>query len=100
MGKRTLFPAWRDERVLRISCREEPDAGVTVKLEGQVRGGPWLEELRQVCERLLAAERAITLDLTDVSFIDLHGVALCHDLRDHKVAFIYGSLFVEERLKG
>jgi hypothetical protein len=54
--------------------------------EGQVRG-PWLDELRQSCEQWLAKGSALHLDLSDVSFIDMDGVALCRRLRDRTVHF-------------
>jgi ABC-type transporter Mla MlaB component len=61
--------------MLRISRVESPAETVTLRLEGQVRG-PWVEELCQACEQLLARGSSLVLDLTDVSFIDLDGVAL------------------------
>jgi anti-anti-sigma regulatory factor len=85
--------------VLRISLVEAPDEAVTVRLEGRV-SGPWVEELRRWCEQWLATRGGLTLDLTDVSFIDLDGVALCRGLRDRQVAFLHCSPFVAEQLKG
>jgi anti-anti-sigma regulatory factor len=85
--------------VLRISLVEEPDEAVTLRLEGQVRG-PWVEALRKSCESLLARGNGLILDLTEVSFIDLDGVALCRCLRDRKVSFLHCSPFVAEQLKG
>jgi anti-anti-sigma regulatory factor len=85
--------------MLRISCVESSDAAVTIRLEGQVRG-PWVEELRRACEPLLARGSDLILDLTEVSFIDLAGVALCRCLRDRKVAFLHCSPFVAEQLRG
>ena len=85
--------------MLRISRVESPDAVVTIRLEGQVRG-PWVEELRRACEPLLARGSSLVLDLTEVSFIDLDGVALCRRLRNRKVAFLHCSPFVAEQLKG
>jgi len=85
--------------MLRISRVESPHEAVTIRLEGQVRG-PWVEELRRACEQLLARGSGLILDLTEVSFIDLDGVALCRCLRDRKVAFLHCSPFVAEQLKG
>ena len=85
--------------MLRISLVEALDQAVTLRLEGQVRG-PWVEELRQVCEQLLARGNAPLLDLTDVSFIDVDGVALCRRLRARKVGILHCSPFVAEQLKG
>lgn len=84
--------------MLRISRIQLPDEAVTIRLEGRVQG-PWVEELRRACEPLLAAGRGLILDLTDVSFIDMDGVALCRSLRARKVAFLHCSPFVTEQLK-
>ena len=85
--------------MLRISLLEALDQIVTLRLEGQVRG-PWVEELRQACEQLLARGRALLLDLSDVSFIDMDGVALCRRLRARNVGIVHCSPFVAEQLKG
>jgi hypothetical protein len=85
--------------VLRISQVASPDATVTLRLEGQVRG-PWVEELRSVCDQVLATESALSLDLTEVSFLDRQGVALCRRLRARHVALLHYSHFVAEQLKG
>lgn len=85
--------------MLKIS-RLDPSPGVvTLQLEGRVQG-PWVEELRRACAQVLATQHRLILDLAEVSFIDLQGVALCHHLRDHNVLFLHGSLFVTEQLKG
>jgi ABC-type transporter Mla MlaB component len=84
--------------VLRISLLEALDRVVTIRLEGQVRG-PWVDELRRSCERWLAMGSDLRLDLSDVSFIDTDGVALCHHLRDRKVGILHCSPFVAEQLK-
>ena len=88
-----------DQPVLRISQVALPDATVTIRLEGQVRG-PWGEALRSVCDQVLATGGALRLDLTDVSFLDRQGVALCRRLRERNVALLHYSPFVAEQLKG
>jgi ABC-type transporter Mla MlaB component len=84
--------------VLRISRVTSPDATVTLRLAGQVRG-PWVEELRRVCDQVLATAHALSLDLTEVSFLDRQGVALCHCLRARNVGLLHSSPFVAEQLK-
>jgi anti-anti-sigma regulatory factor len=59
-----------------------------------------VEELRQSCEQLLAKGRRLLLDLTEVSFVDTDGVALCRCLRDRNVTILCCSPFVAELLKG
>jgi hypothetical protein len=85
--------------VLRISRVESLNEAVTLRLEGQVRG-LWVEELRRACELLLARDSGLILDLTEVSFLDLDGVALCRRLRERNVAFLHCSPFVAEQLRG
>ena len=89
----------RDHTVLRISLVEVPDEAVILRLAGRV-SGPWVEELRRWCEQVLASGNGLSLDLADVLFMDLDGVALCRSLRDRKVAFLHCSPFVAEQLKG
>ena len=85
--------------MLKISIIEALDKSVTIRLEGQVRG-LWVEELRRSCEQLLARGSSLRLDLNDVSFVDIHGVALCRTLRERNVAILRCSPFVAEQLKG
>ena len=85
--------------MLKISLTETLDEAVTIRLEGQVRG-PWVEELRRSCEPLLAKGRRLLLDLTEVSFVDTDGVALCRCLKDRDVTILRCSPFVAEQLKG
>jgi ABC-type transporter Mla MlaB component len=85
--------------VLRISLVEAMNQALTLRLEGQVRG-PWVEELCRACDQLLARESALFLDLSDVSFIDTDGVALCRRLRERNVEILHCSPFVAEQLKG
>ena len=83
-------------RIVRVASSNE---AVSLRLEGQVRG-PWVEELRRSCAQALATGRGLILDMTDVSFLDLDGVALCRSLSDHHVALLHCSPFVGEQLKG
>ena len=85
--------------MLRIVPIAPPDEAVSLRLEGQVRG-PWVEELRRACVQVLATRRELILDMTDVSFMDLDGVALFRSLSDHNVTLLHCSLFVGEQLKG
>jgi anti-anti-sigma regulatory factor len=84
--------------MLKISGGASPSGKVTLRLEGQV-SGPWVDELRRSCEQALATGNRLILDLTDVSFIDRDGVALCSRLQRHQVTFLHCSPFVTEQLK-
>jgi hypothetical protein len=96
----TYYPKQtRDHTVLKISITEALDQAVTIRLEGQVRG-LWVDELRRSCEPLLARGGGLRLDLNEVSFVDISGVALGRSLRDRNVAILHYSPFVAEQLKG
>jgi len=84
--------------MLKISPAGTVNHSVTLKLEGRVVG-PWVGELRQVCETLLTERRGLKLDLTDVSFADADGVAALSSLKSRGVTFANCSTFVEEQLK-
>ena len=85
--------------MLKIAHLKETPGHQTLRLEGQVIG-PWVEELRRSCERILEAGGTVTIDLTDVSFLDREGVALVRALTDRKVALLNSSPFITEQLKG
>ena len=84
--------------MLKISQAGKTDHSVTLKLEGRVVG-PWVGELRQVCEALLTEERALKLDLADVTFADNDGVAALSSFKSRGVRFRNCSPFLEEQLK-
>jgi anti-anti-sigma regulatory factor len=84
--------------MLKISGGTSPNGKVTLRLEGQV-SGPWVEELRRSCERILATGGGLILDLAEVSFVDRDGVALCGRLQSRHVTFLHCSPFVTEQLK-
>jgi ABC-type transporter Mla MlaB component len=84
--------------MLKISQAGTPNRSVTLKLEGRVVG-PWVAELHQVCDTLLAENRALRLDLTDVTFADAGGVAVLSGLKLRGVTVTNCSPFVAEQLK-
>jgi len=84
--------------MLKISQAGKANHSLTLKLEGRVVG-PWVGELRQVCETLLTEGRPLKLDLADVTFADAGGVAVLSSFKSRGVAFSNCSPFVEEQLK-
>ena len=84
--------------MLKISQAEKANHSVTLKLEGRVVG-PWVVELRQVCETLLTEGQPLKLDLIDVTFVDANGVAVLSNLKSRGVTFANCSPFVDEQLK-
>ena len=84
--------------MLKISQTGTPNHSVTLKLEGRVVG-PWVEELRRICEPLLAGDRALKLDLAEVSYVDAEGVAVLSSLKQRGVKLVNMTPFVAEELK-
>jgi ABC-type transporter Mla MlaB component len=85
--------------MLKISQAGKASRAVILKLEGQVVG-PWVEELRQVCDTLLTKGRKLKLDLADVSFADTSGVLALARFKSRGVSLTNCSPFVKEQLKG
>jgi hypothetical protein len=83
--------------VLKIVTVEREASQAVLQLEGQVIG-PWIDELRHTCDRLLAS-RTLTLDLAHVSFVERRGVELLRGLRARGVPLLHCSPFVAEQLK-
>lgn len=84
--------------MLKISQASKANQSVTLKLEGRVVG-PWVGELRQVCETILSEGRALKLDLSDVTFADVDGVAVLTGFKTRGVTLKNCSPFVEEQLR-
>lgn len=85
--------------MLRIHIHNAGNGSTMLVLEGRVIG-PWVEELRRSCERILAQQAGFVLDLSDVSFVGPEGVELFRTLRDRQVVLRNCSPFVGEQLKG
>ncbi len=84
--------------MLRISITKLADGAAVLSLEGLVRGR-FAEELRKTCEPILAEGSHVTLDLSQVTFIDAQGVAVLRELEKSNVVFSNPSSFVSEVLK-
>ncbi len=85
-------------RMLKIVPAKGTTGISIVRLEGRVIV-PWVEELRQSCEPVLAGGAPLALDLSDVSFVDRDGVELLRSLKKRQVALLNCSGFVAELLK-
>lgn len=84
--------------MLKISEAKKADRILTLKLEGRVVG-PWVDELRQLCEPLLVDETSLTLDLGEVSFADEPGVTLLAYLGRRGANLTKPSPFLAAQLK-
>lgn len=84
--------------MLKIVSLGQGHGTATLVLEGQLIG-PWVEELRRVCEEALGGAGSLTLDLGGVTFIDRDGVALVRSLAGRHAEITNSSLFVAEQLR-
>ena len=84
--------------MLKISQVGKANHSVTLRLEGCLVG-PWVAELRQSCEPFLREGRLLKLQLADVEFSDLDGVALLVELRSQGVSLCDSPPFVSEQLR-
>ena len=92
-------PAWtlRAAGVLRITHHRRRD-GEVLQVEGRLIG-PWVDELRQVAEGLLAEGHKLSLDLDEVRFAEAEGAALIRELTAKGCEVTRRSSFVEELLR-
>jgi hypothetical protein len=68
--------------MLKITIQHDPDL-VTMKLEGRVMG-PWVDEVSRSWHSLepLLGSKELSLDLRGVSFVDVDGRQLLHEIYD------------------
>ena len=83
--------------MLRISVTSDSDVSIHFQLEGKLIG-PWVEELRQLSNTALLANKAVTLDLKKLWFTDLPGAGLLRDLHQRQVSQINCSQFITQQL--
>jgi anti-anti-sigma regulatory factor len=84
--------------MLKISQAVTAGHLVTLKLEGRVVG-PWVGELKQLCELLLSEGNGLKLDLADVSYVDADGVTTLTGFKQRGVALNNCSPFVDQQIK-
>ena len=73
--------------MLRITTIDEVGQIVRLKVEGRLVGA-WVTELNHACAVVLARQKSIDLDLSDVNFIDRQGIALLKRLAGERVHII------------
>jgi len=77
--------------VLKITRLSHEGQGLTLKLEGEIRG-PWLDTVREACATRGSGPRR--LDLAAVTYVDAAGVQLLRDLVAEGVEIAACSSFV------
>jgi ABC-type transporter Mla MlaB component len=86
--------------MLRITAEDaEPDGDRTLKLAGHLAGA-WVGELRREADTCLAEAREVTLDLSEVDYVDARGADLLRHLVGRRVKVRGCSSFVAELLEG
>ena len=84
--------------MLKISQPAGPRPSITLQLEGRVVG-PWVVELRRICESFLAGDQELELDLARVSYVDAEGVDTLNSFKSRGVTLNNCSPFVEEQIR-
>jgi ABC-type transporter Mla MlaB component len=84
--------------MLRISRNNSSEKNVTLLLEGRILNHS-IEQLKRMCEDILAHGHQLTLDLSGVSFVSRKGVSVLHDFERRRVALANCSVFVAEQFR-
>lgn len=85
--------------MLRISQFDSAGQPRVLRLEGQITG-PWVDEVKCLCDVLLREGKSVVLDFSQVSFLDPQAISLVRVLTNRQVRIQNCSPFVAEQLKG
>lgn len=80
--------------MLRITQVSEDSDSVCLKVEGRVIGD-WVSELDRACGSCLSQRRQITLDVSDVTYIDRRGVETLKRILGERVRLTGANLLVQ-----
>jgi ABC-type transporter Mla MlaB component len=83
--------------MLRITETDVTVDGTKLRLDGKLVG-PWVREMRLVCDPILAKGQQIQIDCSGVSSLDSDGIALLQRLQGEGVTLVNCSLFIKLRL--
>jgi hypothetical protein len=84
--------------MMRITVVESSPERVRLRVEGRVTG-LWVDELRKACALQALEDRIqLTLDLTDLSFVDAEGIELLRELRNDGVILSRPASWVAQQL--
>jgi ABC-type transporter Mla MlaB component len=84
--------------MLRISNLGSEEKVMRLRLDGRL-SGPWVEELRRMCEAALKEEQTLIVDCEGLFFADAEGAALMRTLRDQGAALVNCSAFLKLQLE-
>jgi anti-anti-sigma factor len=83
--------------MLRLTRTSIANSEVVLKAEGQIVA-EWVALLESECRELLATERHVALDLSDVSYLDSQAVRMLRELTRGSLALVNCPPLVEELL--
>lgn len=83
--------------MLRITQVSEDSDQVCLKVEGRVIGD-WVSELDRTCGSCLSQSREVTLDMSDVTYIDRQGVETLKRILGEKVRLTGTTLLIQALL--
>ena len=78
--------------MLRITATQHSNTA-TLQLEGRITG-KWIHELRRECEKSLARQSGVILDLLGVTFVDDEGITVLKALREDGIELRAYSQFL------
>ena len=84
--------------MLRITQVSEDSDMVCLKVEGRVVGD-WVSELDRTCGSCLSRSRHITLDMSDVTYIDRRGVETLKRILGENVRLTGATMLVQALLE-
>lgn len=84
--------------LLKISIADRTEKVTTLRLEGRVIG-PWVAELRTVCEEVFSHGRSVSLDVAEVTFMDREAIALLRKMNGLVVTLVNCPPLLTEQLK-
>jgi len=84
--------------MLKITRTVLSEQETTLQLDGRV-AGQWVSLLEESAESVLNDGLKLTLDLSNISFIDCEGIALLKTLIDRGVDPVNAPLFVAEQIR-
>lgn len=84
--------------MLRISNLGSEEKVTRLRLDGRL-SGPWVEELRRICDAALREEPTLIVDCGGLSFADAEGAALMRSLRDQGGSLVNCSAFLKLQLE-
>jgi|SRR5678815_5054820 anti-anti-sigma regulatory factor len=84
--------------MLRITRTVLSQQEIVLHLHGRL-SGLWVELLRRIAEPVLDENQILTIDLTNVTFVDCEGITVLRILMDRGARDVNAPLFVAEQIR-